>query len=49
MPGRALSSQAEEFAAVVNEKYVPVLEKLDLCMGWENYPCPENFATVPAA
>jgi sugar phosphate isomerase/epimerase len=49
MPGQPLERQAKEFAAVVNEKYVPVLEKLDLSMGWENYPTGENFATVPAA
>lgn len=49
MPGQSLDRQAEEFAAVVNEKYVPVLDKLDISMGWENYPTAENFATVPAA
>ncbi len=48
MPGQPLDRQAKEFAAAVNEKYVPVLEKLDLSMGWENYPTAENFATVPA-
>ena len=48
MPGQPVDRQAKEFAAAVNEKYVPVLEKLDLSMGWENYPTAENFATVPA-
>lgn len=49
MPGQPLSSQSKEFAAVVNEKYLPVLEKLDLSIGWENSPTAENFAAVPAA
>jgi sugar phosphate isomerase/epimerase len=49
MPGATMETQAKELAAAVNEKYVPVLEKLDLRMGWENYPCDVNFATVPAA
>ncbi|HLW79961.1 MAG TPA: sugar phosphate isomerase/epimerase [Terriglobia bacterium] len=48
MPGQPIDRQVEELAAVVNEKYVPVLDKLDISMGWENYPTPENFATVPA-
>ncbi len=47
MPGADLDRQAKEFAAVVNEKYVPVLDKLDISMGWENYPTSVNFATVP--
>jgi sugar phosphate isomerase/epimerase len=49
MPGQSIDRQAKEFAAVVNEKYVPVLDKLDLSMGWENYPTADNFATIPAA
>jgi sugar phosphate isomerase/epimerase len=49
MPGADFDRQAKELAAVVNEKYVPVLDKLDVSMGWENYPTAENFATVPAA
>lgn len=49
MPGASMETQAKELAAVVNEKYVPVLEKLDLRTGWENYPCNVNFATTPAA
>lgn len=40
--------QAKALAEAVNEQYLPVLEKLDLGMGWENYPCDVNFATVPA-
>jgi len=49
MPGEPLSSQAKEFAAVVSDKYLPVLERLDLNIGWENSPNAENFASVPAA
>jgi len=49
IPGKSLSYQVKEFAAVVNEKYLPVLERLDVSMGWENYPEAENFATIPAA
>jgi sugar phosphate isomerase/epimerase len=49
MPGQSLDFQVKEFAAVVNEKYVPILEKLDLGMGWENFPHADNFATIPAA
>ncbi len=47
--GVSMDDQAKMLAEAVNEKYVPVLEKLDLTTGWENYPCPVNFATVPAA
>ena len=32
-----------------NEKYLPVCEKLDVKMGWENHPNERNFASVPAA
>lgn len=46
--GATGESQAKDLADVVNEKYMPVLEKLDLHMGWENYPTETNFATVPA-
>jgi sugar phosphate isomerase/epimerase len=49
MDGASMDDQAKALADVVNEKYLPVCEKLDLTMGWENYPCPTNFATVPAA
>lgn len=49
MPGAPMEDQAEAFADVFNEKYLPVCEKLDLTMGWENYPTGENFAIVPAA
>lgn len=44
-----MEDQAKALADVFNEKYLPVCEKLDITMGWENYPCPVNFATVPAA
>ena len=47
IPGADFDRQAKELAAVVNEKYVPVLDKLDISMGWENYPTAANFATVP--
>ena len=40
--------QAKALAEAINETYLPVLEKLDLGMGWENYPCDVNFATTPA-
>ena len=49
MPGAGMGDQAKAFADVFNEKYLPVCEKLDVTMGWENYPTGENFATVPAA
>ncbi len=49
IPGADMDRQIKELAAVVNEKYVPVLDKLDISMGWENFPTAENFATVPAA
>jgi len=49
IPGATMDTQAKEFASVFNEKYLPVCEKLDISMGWENYPTAENFATVPAA
>ncbi len=48
IPGATADRQAKALAEVVNEKYMPVLEKLDLRTGWENYPAPPNFATVPA-
>jgi len=47
IPGATGDRQAKELAQVVNEKYVPVLDRLDMHMGWENYPTAENFATVP--
>ncbi len=49
IPGADMDRQVKELAEVVNEKYVPVLDKLDISMGWENFPTAENFATVPAA
>ena len=49
MPGASLEDQAKTYADVFNEKYLPVCEKLDVTMGWENYPTGPNFATVPAA
>jgi sugar phosphate isomerase/epimerase len=49
MPGASMDDQAKALAEVVNEKYIPVCEKLGLGMGWENYPTGVNFATVPAA
>ena len=49
IPGADFDRQAKELAEVVNEQYVPVLDKLDISMGWENFPTAENFATVPAA
>jgi len=48
-PGASMEDQAKAFADVFNEKYLPVCEKLDVSMGWENYPTGINFATVPAA
>ena len=47
-PGASVDEQAKELAEVLNEQYLPVCEKLDVAIGPENYPCPENFATVPA-
>jgi sugar phosphate isomerase/epimerase len=49
MEGASMEDQAKALADVFNENYLPVCEKLDISMGWENYPCPTNFATVPAA
>jgi sugar phosphate isomerase/epimerase len=48
-PGVSMDDQAKAFADVFNEKYLPVCEKLDVGMGWENYPTGINFATTPAA
>jgi len=48
MPGVKPDDQVKELAAVINEQYVPVCERLDLGIGPENYPCDVNFATVPA-
>jgi sugar phosphate isomerase/epimerase len=48
-PGVRMEDQAAAFADVFNEKYLPVCEKLDIGMGWENYPTGINFATTPAA
>jgi sugar phosphate isomerase/epimerase len=49
IPGASMEDQAKAYADVFNEKYLPVCEKLDVSMGWENYPTGINFATVPAA
>jgi sugar phosphate isomerase/epimerase len=49
MPGASMEEQAKAFADVFNEKYLPVCEKLDVTMGWENYPNGGNFASTPAA
>ena len=48
-PGASVDEQAKEVAEVLNEQYLPVCEKLDVAIGPENYPCDENFATVPAS
>ena len=48
-PGVSMQDQAAAFADIFNEKYLPVCEKLDIGMGWENYPTGVNFATTPAA
>lgn len=48
-PGASVDEQAKELAEVLNEQYLPVCEKLDVRIGPENYPCDENFATVPAS
>lgn len=47
--GASMDDQAKALAETFNENYLPVCEKLDINMGWENYPCDANFATVPAA
>lgn len=49
IPGASFEDQAKAYADVFNQKYLPVCEKLDVTMGWENYPTAPNFATVPAA
>jgi sugar phosphate isomerase/epimerase len=48
-PGASVDEQAKELAEVLNEQYLPICEKLDVTIGPENYPCDENFATVPAS
>jgi sugar phosphate isomerase/epimerase len=48
-PGVTMEDQAAAFADVFNEKYLPVCEKLDVAMGWENHPNDKNFANTPAA
>jgi sugar phosphate isomerase/epimerase len=48
IPGSSVEDQAKELAAAFNERYLPVCDKLDLSMGWENYPTTYNFATTPA-
>ncbi|HZT70206.1 MAG TPA: sugar phosphate isomerase/epimerase [Terriglobia bacterium] len=49
IPDANFDRQAKELAEVFNEKYLPVCQKYDVSMGWENYPTAINFATVPAA
>ena len=49
IPSASMEDQAKAFADVFNEKYLPVCEKLDVTMGWENYPSGGNFASTPAA
>ncbi len=49
IPGASFERQAKELAEVFHEKYLPVCEKYDVSMGWENFPTAVNFATVPAA
>jgi sugar phosphate isomerase/epimerase len=49
IPGATMQDQAKAYADVFNDKYLPVCEKLDVSMGWENYPTGINFATFPAA
>jgi sugar phosphate isomerase/epimerase len=49
MPDASMEDQAKAFADIFNEKYLPVCDKLDVTMGWENYPNGANFASVPAA
>ena len=49
MPDASMEHQAKALADVFNEKYLPVCEKLDVMMGWENYPNGANFASIPAA
>jgi len=46
--GASADDQVKELAEVINERYLPVCEKLDMTFGPENYPCEVNFATVPA-
>ena len=48
IPGATADDQAKALADAVNVTYMPVLEKLDMTMGWENYPTTYNFATAPA-
>jgi sugar phosphate isomerase/epimerase len=45
--GASVDDQVKALAEAINEQYLPVCEKLDMRFGPENYPCPENFATVP--
>jgi sugar phosphate isomerase/epimerase len=49
MPGASMEDQARRLADVFNDKYLPVCEKLDVTMGWENHPNGGNFASAPAA
>ena len=48
IPGASADDQAKALADAFNEVYAPVLERLDMLIGWENYPTTYNFATVPA-
>jgi sugar phosphate isomerase/epimerase len=49
IPGASIDRQAKELAEVFHERFLPVCQKYDVSMGWENYPTGINFATVPAA
>lgn len=47
--GATMEDQAKALADAANDQYMPVCDRLDLKMGWENYPTETNFATTPAA
>lgn len=50
MPEASVDDQVKELAAAIDEQYLPICEKLDLHMGFENWPggLTVNFTTVPA-
>jgi sugar phosphate isomerase/epimerase len=48
MAGASADTQIKEYAALINETYLPACAKLDLRIGHENYSSDINFATVPA-
>jgi sugar phosphate isomerase/epimerase len=45
--GATTEDQIKDLADVLNEKYMPVCDKLGVGMGPENYPTATNFATTP--